>query len=96
MNEIRRAGMKSGSLRVCAQEIRNEGSGHENAKVNIPVVMRFTRYMYLCGGENPRLGGDAAAGTAGASTIGVDGSGRRGLRLGGRGGDGEEGSEEIH
>jgi len=58
--------------------------------------MRCAQYVYLCGGEKTRLGDDAAASTAAASTIGVDGSGRCGLGLGSLGGDGEECSEEIH
>jgi uncharacterized membrane protein len=43
-----------------------------------------------------RLGDNAAASTTASSTIGIDGSGGRGLSLGSVGGDGEESSEEIH
>ena len=46
--------------------------------------------------KDNRLGNNAAASTATSSTIGIDGSGRRGLSLGNIGGDGEERSEEIH
>jgi hypothetical protein len=42
------------------------------------------------------LGDNAAASTAASPTIGIDGSGGRGLSLGSDGGDGEECSEEIH
>jgi len=39
---------------------------------------------------------NAAASAPAATTVGVDGGGGCGLRLGGLGGDGEECSEEIH
>ena len=46
--------------------------------------------------QENRLGDNAAASTAASSTIGIDGSGGRGLSLGSVGGGGEECNEEIH
>jgi len=62
-------------------------------KVSLRVVIGITRYIYLAMVKCKHLG-DNAAGAA--TTIGLDGSGGRGLNLGGVGGDGEEGGEEIH
>ena len=58
-------------------------------KVSLREITGMARYMMT---KCKHLGDDAA-GTA--TAVGLDGSGGRGLSLWG-GGDGEEGSEEIH
>ena len=50
-------------------------------------------YIYLAMVKYKHLGDDAAGS---ATAIGLDGSRGRGLNLWSVGGDGEEGSEEIH
>jgi hypothetical protein len=66
-------------------------------KPSLPVITRSVSYVYLCDGTNERrLSDDAAASTAAASPIGVNGSGGGVLGLGSLGGNGEERSEEIH
>jgi hypothetical protein len=64
------------------------------------MVLRLAQYVWysvkvLLRTEN-HLGDNAAATSAGSSTVGIDGSRRRGLSLGGFEGSGEESSEEIH
>ena len=73
--------------------IRNDDRRNKLLKVSLRVVMGISRYIYLAMVKCMHLGDDAA----GTSTaIGIDGSGGRGLNIWSVGGDGEEGSEEIH
>ena len=62
-------------------------------EVSLQVVKGILLYIYLEMVKYKHLGNDAARS---ATTIGLDGSGGRGLNLWSVGGDGEEGSEEIH
>ena len=73
--------------------IRNEYRRNKLLKVSLRVVVGISRYIYLAIVKCKHLGDDAA-GTA-TSTV-FNWSGGRGLNIWGVGGDGEEGSEEIH
>ena len=69
-------------------------SARQGFKVDLQVIIGIQRCIYLAMVKYEHLG-DNAAGSA-TTAIGIDGSGGRGLNLWSVGGDGEEGSEEIH